>query len=95
MFCPKKKNEEIEKEVLNEEFETIKIQLFKLSSFKTGASDEIEKLKNMYKNILIFLKNQNVSFEKKLNLIFKIPLLHLVANQKIEEVKNLKLKVGA
>lgn len=91
MFCPKKKSEEIEKEVLNEELETIKIQLSKLSLM--GANDEIEKLKNMYKNISNFLKNQNVNFEKKLNLIFKIPLLHLVANEKIKEIKN--IKVGA
>lgn len=92
MFCPKKKIKEIEIEVLREEVETINIQLTKLSSL-IGANDEIVELKNMYSNILKFLKNQNVNFEKKLNLIFKIPLLHLVANEKIKEIKN--IKVGA
>lgn len=92
MFCPKKKSKEIEIEVLREEVETINIQLTKLSSLIV-ANDEIVELKNMYLNILKFLKNQNVNFEKKLNLIFKIPLLHLVANEKIKEIKN--IKVGA
>lgn len=90
MFCPKKKSKEIEIEVLREEVETINIQLTKLSSL-IGANDEIVELKNMYSNILKFLKNQNVNFEKKLNLIFKIPLLHLVANEKIKEYKNIKI----